>query len=294
MDSNNSLKIKNTSPAGGALGAWERQVAFPRAKSAASGKFFRLMTRRRFHAPPEAFNENSVTLPLEEARHLRDVLRLKAGDEAFVFDGAGKEYLCAVAETGRGNHPALLEVREEVAAPHPESRLNLTLALALLKGEKFDLVVQKATELGVHSIVPVATQRADLRDAQDALKRVARWQRLALEACKQSGRARVPVIESPSAFSSLMESSSPASGEVRLMFAERMGQSLFELTNRPEPRPLSLTALVGPEGGWEDEEILQARQAGWAIVTLGGRTLRAETAGITAVVLLQHLYGDLR
>ncbi len=253
------------------------------------------MTRRRFYAPPEAFAGNFVTLATDEARHLRDVLRLKAGDEAYVFDGEGREYLCGVAETGRGRDNAKLEVREETQPARPESHLNLTLALALLKGEKFDLVVQKATELGVYRIVPVITGRADLRlrDASDAAKRVARWQRLALEACKQSGRARVPQIDAPLAFPVLIESISP-NIEVCLMFAERSGRGLSELAGHIETRPARLIALVGPEGGWEDEEINVAANAGWHIITLGGRTLRAETAGITIVALLQHLFGDLR
>ncbi|MBV9211579.1 MAG: 16S rRNA (uracil(1498)-N(3))-methyltransferase, partial [Acidobacteria bacterium] len=164
------------------------------------------MTRRRFYAPPEAFDKGRVMLAVDEARHLRDVLRLKQGDEAFVFDGEGREFSCIVAELGRGSSPAMLEVKAEVAAASPESPLRLTLAVALLKGEKFELVIQKATELGVSRLIPVQTARADvrLRDESDALKRVTRWQRLALEACKQSGRARVPAIDAPLSFPALV------------------------------------------------------------------------------------------
>ena len=140
------------------------------------------MTRRRFYAPPSNFNStrDSVTLQPDEARHLRDVLRLKAGDEVYVFNGEGKEFHCRVEESRR--ETARLEVIGEVDPARPESPLQLTLAVALLKGEKFDLVVQKATELGVTSVIPVATKLADvrLRDASDAEKRVARWQRIAL------------------------------------------------------------------------------------------------------------------
>jgi 16S rRNA (uracil1498-N3)-methyltransferase len=255
---------------------------------------FHCMTRRRFYAPPASFADGFITLPEEEARHLRDVLRLKTGDEAFVFDGAGREYLCLVKESGR--KAARLEVREQVSAARPESHLNLTLALALLKGEKFDLVVQKATELGVARIMPVETKRADvrLRDESDKTRRVPRWQRLALEAAKQSGRARVPAIDAPISFSSFIEIAQPEDKNSRLMFSERRGRGLFERDVEVDAHPKSLTALVGPEGGWEDEEISQAANAGWDIITLGGRTLRAETAAIAVVVLLQHLFGDLR
>ncbi|HLN98168.1 MAG TPA: 16S rRNA (uracil(1498)-N(3))-methyltransferase [Pyrinomonadaceae bacterium] len=251
------------------------------------------MTRRRFFAPPGAFSTNldSVTLGSHEARHLREVLRLKAGDEVHVFNGAGKEFQCRIEESRRDS--ARLRVIAEVAPARPESPLQLTLAVALLKGEKFDLVVQKATELGVTRIVPVMTKLADirLRDESDAVKRLARWQRIALEAAKQCGRAAVPEIALPVSFQNMVREIAPA-GSHRLMFSERDGKSLREAI------PLSsnltqLTALVGSEGGWTDEEIAASQEAGWQLVTLGGRTLRAETAAIAAVVLLQHLAGDL-
>jgi 16S rRNA (uracil1498-N3)-methyltransferase len=252
------------------------------------------MTRRRFYAPPEAFEENFVTLATEEARHLRDVLRLRVGDEAFVFDGEGREYLCHITESLRSS--ARLEVREAVEPASPESPLSLTLAVALLKGEKFDLVVQKATELGVTRILPVITKRADVRPREqgEPLRRGARWQRLALEACKQSGRARLLEIVEPISFTALLKDDAIENAGARLMFAERSGQSLAEIFNRSDARPSALTALVGSEGGWEDEEISQAADSGWTIVTLGGRILRAETAAITVAALLQHLFGDLK
>ncbi|MBV9960461.1 MAG: 16S rRNA (uracil(1498)-N(3))-methyltransferase [Acidobacteria bacterium] len=253
------------------------------------------MTRRRFYAPATAFDAGRVTLDSNEARHLREVLRLRAGDEVFVFDGAGREFLCVVLEPGRGNGEATLEVRAEAEPASPESALELTLAVALLKGEKFDLVVQKATELGVKRIMPVATARADvrLRDESDAARRVARWQRLALEACKQSGRARLPAVDAPISFTALLESTTRESFQARLLFAERLGRGLLE-TLAETRRPQSVCALVGPEGGWEEEELARAREAGWSIVTLGGRILRAETAAIAITALLQHLCGDLR
>jgi 16S rRNA (uracil1498-N3)-methyltransferase len=253
------------------------------------------MSRRRFYAPPEAFalESRSVVLAADEARHLRDVLRLERGAEVFVFDGAGREYRCVVAEGGRAR--VMLEVAEEVEAARPESRLSLRLAVALLKGEKFDLVVQKATELGATEIVPLITKQADVRvpGAGDGSRRTARWQRIALEAAKQSGRALVPAIAAPRLLSSLIEV--PIDGEEwRVMFTEREGRGLLEMMTEAPARVSAATALVGPEGGWTDEEIAGARDAGWSLITLGGRILRAETAAITATVLLQHLFGDLK
>jgi len=254
------------------------------------------VSRRRFYAAPEAFLHapGRVTLSEEESRHLRDVLRLRAGDEAQVFDGEGHEFACVVREVGGRGEGVRLEVRGAVEPPSPESPLWLTLAAALLKGEKFDLVVQKATELGAACVVPVETKRADLRlrDERDAAKRVERWRRLALEAAKQSGRARVPAVEEPATFAAFVESAW-REREARVLFAEGGGAPLDSLTTTGES-PSAVTALVGPEGGWEDGEIELARARGWRVVTLGGRTLRAETAAITACALLQNLFGDLK
>ncbi|HYP00039.1 MAG TPA: RsmE family RNA methyltransferase [Pyrinomonadaceae bacterium] len=276
------------------------------------------MTRRRFYAPPEQFAPDGATVVLarEETLHLRNVLRLKAGDEAFVFDGAGREYLCVVnaGESGDGGgsssrgraETATLEVRGQVEPERAESPLDLTLAVALLKGEKFDLVVQKATELGVWRIVPVVTARADvrLREGREASPdRVARWRRIALEAAKQSGRARLPEILAPVAFASLVEegagagvaSAASAVAVQRLFFTERGGRGLADAACewRERTRPAKLIALVGPEGGWDDAEIARASAAGWLAITFGGRVLRAETAAIVIAGLLQHLCGDL-
>ncbi|HJQ32130.1 MAG TPA: 16S rRNA (uracil(1498)-N(3))-methyltransferase [Pyrinomonadaceae bacterium] len=254
------------------------------------------MTRRRFYAPPEAFARDGalVTLSEEESRHLRDVLRLRAGDEAHVFDGAGREFACVVRGDGGRKGRASLEVRGPAEPPSPESPLALALAVALLKGEKFDLVVQKATELGVSLIAPVVTKRSDVRprDERDAVRRVERWRRLALEASKQSGRAFVPAVAAPAAFDTLIEKQDETA--LRLLFAERGGAGLDTLVDETHARPASAVALVGPEGGWDDEELAHARARGWTLVTLGGRTLRAETAAIAVCVLLQHLFGDLR
>jgi 16S rRNA (uracil1498-N3)-methyltransferase len=244
------------------------------------------MTRRRFYAPPSAFADQTVTLGADEARHLRDVLRLQSGDEVYVFDGAGREFRCHVANARHSQ--AELQIDAEVEPAKPESQLQLKLCVALLKGEKFDLVVQKATELGVSEIVPLITRFADihLRDASDAAKRVSRWRRIALEAAKQSGRAVVPEIALPVPFDS-----APAVDDLGVMFSERLGDSLAIPTNQPKPR--AVTALVGSEGGWSDEEIESARARGFHLITLGGRVLRAETAAITVTALLQHLFGDL-
>jgi 16S rRNA (uracil1498-N3)-methyltransferase len=252
------------------------------------------MTRRRFYAAPSAFalDEQNVLLSAEESRHLRSVLRLQRGDEVYVFDGEGREYRCILAAVGRS--AATLDLVEQVEPARPESPLDLTLAITLLKGEKFNLVVQKATELGVTRVVPIVTARADvrIRNADEAKRKTERWQRIALESAKQCGRARLMGIDTPVAFESLL-SGPERDGELRLMFAEREGASFTELAASLQFRPLQVIALVGSEGGWTDDEIAQARARHWQILTLGGRTLRAETAAIAVATLLQHAFGDL-
>jgi 16S rRNA (uracil1498-N3)-methyltransferase len=253
----------------------------------------RNMTRRRFYAPPTSFDSGHtfVDLPPDEARHLRNVLRLTSEDPCSVFDGEGHEYDCVVSDVRRDS--ARLKILSAVSPARRESSLHLTLALALLKGDKFDLVVQKSTELGVTEILPVMTKFADvrLRDQSDARHRVTRWQRIALESAKQSGRALVPRISPPLDFEATLQSVRE-SNSIGVMFSERDGQP-FEQAIR-DTATQKITALVGSEGGWADEELTAARSLGWKIVTLGGRTLRAETAAIAVTTLLQYRLGDLR
>lgn len=240
---------------------------------------------RRFYVPPNDFRAAAAVLGADETRHLRDVLRLRAGDEVRVFDGRGREF-AAVVET-IGKKETILRVAAEVAPAAPASNLDLTLAVALLKGEKFDFVVQKAVELGVGEIVPIATRRADvkLKSAADFAKKCERLERIALEACKQSGRADLMPIGDLENFEEFIERR--ASERVAL-FAERGGEKFEAIAAGAK-----LTAVVGPEGGWEDAEIDFARRRGAQIITLGGRVLRAETAAVAVAAVLQHRFGDL-
>jgi 16S rRNA (uracil1498-N3)-methyltransferase len=250
------------------------------------------MTRRRFFAPTEAFtpDQKSVVLNPDETKHLRNVLRLETGDEAYVFDGAGREFRGEVDSIKRDQ--TKLRITEEVIPTAAESRLNLTMAVALLKGEKFDLVIQKLTELGVSSLVPILTMRADVRvrNADDAERKLIRWRRIVMEATKQCGRARLMTVEPPISFDDFI-TRARVEGELRLMFAERDGASLTAAVGPAMPEQVA--AVVGPEGGWTDDEIDQARDADWQIITMRGRIMRAETAAITLAALLQHRFGDL-
>jgi 16S rRNA (uracil1498-N3)-methyltransferase len=237
---------------------------------------------RRFFAPAENITKTAVTLDEAETRHLRDVLRQRVGDEAYVMDGEGREYRCVVSAIGK--RAASLEIIEAAAPSAPESPLDLTLAAAVLKADKFDLVVQKAVELGVTTLVPLETIRCDVK-VKDAAKKTERWRRIALEAAKQSGRSRLMEIVEPVAFGKFVAAERDCE---TILFSERDGISFSEVAGGKK-----LTAIVGPAGGWDDAELELAAQHGVKTVTLGGRTLRAETAAIVVAAILQHRFGDL-
>ena len=239
---------------------------------------------RRFYAPKENFNDGKITLSLEETRHLRDVLRLRAGDTVRAFDGEGRELSCEIELIEK--RETILKILEEVSPLAPASNLDLTLATALLKGEKFDLVVQKAVELGVARLVPVITKRTDVK-LKDSEKRVERWRKIALEAAKQSGRADLMKIEPPIDFKEFLKIRAIETSGNFLLFSEKSGES-FSSINAGE----KITAIIGSEGGWEDSEIEAAKNSGFQIVTLKGRILRAETAAIAIAAVLQHRFGD--
>jgi len=239
---------------------------------------------RRFYAPPENFEGQSVTLGEDETRHLHDVLRLQIGSEVRVFDGLGREFLCLVESVGKKS--SLLKITADVPPASPESGLDLTLAAAVLKGEKFDLVVQKAVELGVTTFIPLQTKRGDVK-ISNAEKKLDRWRKIALEAAKQSGRARLMEIPGTFDLQTLLDDYKESGNLV--MFSERGGDNFASV--KPAKK---ITALIGPEGGWDDSEIEAARERGGSIVTLGGRILRAETAAISIAAILQHRFGDMR
>jgi 16S rRNA (uracil1498-N3)-methyltransferase len=242
------------------------------------------MTTRRFHASPSQFDGSTIILDEDETRHLRDVLRLNAGDKANVFDGEGREFECSIETIEK--RKAILTIRNEVTPASPESPLDLTIAAVLLKGDKLDLVVQKAVELGVNRFIPMTSVRCDVR-AADPSKRAARWKRIAMEATKQCGRARLMQIENVVDFRELIDRTN---GEdvTRIQFSERDGET-FDVVEGAQ----KILAFIGPEGGWDDAEIEKATAAGITSITFGGRILKADTAAISIASILQHRFGDI-
>jgi 16S rRNA (uracil1498-N3)-methyltransferase len=176
-----------------------------------------------------------------------------------------------------------------------ESPVEITLAQALAKGDKFDFIVQKATELGVGRIVPLVTRYVDARlDDQQTEKRIERWRRISLEAVKQCGRRKLVEITPPRTLREFLGSGGLASPahQTLLLFSERGGVTITDaLVDRSNPH--AVVAMVGPEGGWSDDDLALLSEAGSKAVTLGPRVLRTETAAIVALALIQHAIGDL-
>ena len=249
------------------------------------------MQRRRFYAAPVAIGESIIQLSSEESHHLARVLRLRTGDEAFAFDGCGHEYRCRVAVVHA--QQAQLEIVERLTN-EVESSLDLTLGQALAKGEKFDLIVQKATELGVRAIAPLVTANADVKLSDErAEKRAERWRRISLEALKQSGGRRLLDIRQPATLGDFIAAIAPnEEAAALLVFSERGGAAVSDVL-REMGHTQRVIALVGPEGGWADSELDLLAERGARMITLGPRILRTETAAIVAVTLIQHRLGDL-
>jgi 16S rRNA (uracil1498-N3)-methyltransferase len=245
----------------------------------------------RFHAPEIAPDNPVAALPPDEADHLVRVLRLRAGDTVRVFDGRGHEFLARVESTGR--RAASVRLLEPVV-PAREPSVRVTLAQAVLKGEKIDGVVRDATMLGVARVQPIVSARAEVSvSAVRRSHRVERWQRVALSSAKQCGRAVVPVVEPPLDLGAFLERDS---AEFRLILTEpSCGATAYEALASLERRPAPATAslLVGPEGGWTDEEIARARQRGLLPLTFGALTLRADAAPLVALSVLLFAWGEL-
>jgi 16S rRNA (uracil1498-N3)-methyltransferase len=245
------------------------------------------MQRHRFYAQPSQFTESTVNLDPQESHHLIRVLRLGEGARVFVFDGQGGEWECEVSQIVK--RQAVLSVIKRLIDP-VESPLQLTLAQALVKGDKFDWIVQKSTELGVTRIVPLVTDHSDIRRSQErADQRMQRARRIMLEALKQCGRRKLVEIVEPINFADFCRRQTT---ENNLIFSEREGRSLHEATARLDPT-LGICLWIASEGGWSDPEIKMAETNGFISVHLGPRILRTETAAIAAVTLVQHLFGDL-
>lgn len=243
----------------------------------------------RFFVPQNNIRDGQATIAGPELEHLRRVLRLTAGDSVTLFDDGGWEHEAVV----RGFHGDVgaLEIRRSYQAGR-ESPLALTLAVGLTKGEKMDFVVEKATELGVLSILPfVSSFTVPKLDAKKILARTERWQKIALSAAKQCGRTQIPEVLPLCEFKQMVEGAGAA--QLKLLFWEKETVRSLRQVHEHHAAATALFIAIGPEGGLSDAEAQLAMAGNFLSVHLGRRILRAETAAVTALSLVQFLWGDL-
>ncbi|MBS4098673.1 MAG: 16S rRNA (uracil(1498)-N(3))-methyltransferase [Sulfuricella sp.] len=242
------------------------------------------MTVSRFYCPEPLAGGTQVALPEQAAHHAAKVLRLREGDAIALFDGRGGEYAATIASIGKREVIATLA---EHHARECESPLGITLAQAISAGEKMDLTLQKATELGINAIQPLESERSVVKlSGERAEKRAAHWQGVVISACEQCGRNRVPPVAPIRRYTDWLGEAGKESR--RLMLSPSATQSLRDL---PAP-DLPVTLLIGPEGGFSENEIAAATMCGFTPVRLGARILRTETAALAALAAMQALWGD--
>jgi len=240
----------------------------------------------RIYIPADRITGDEVFLEARETRHIVKALRLGPGDEVTVFNGEGDEYVAQLSEDEQKGVTLLIK---EAFRPEREAPFEITLGQGLLKGEKMKFVIQKATELGPATIVPLVSARSipTVEEERESL-RLQRWQRIAQEAARQCGRAVVPQVER---FMTLEE-----------VLSESVGGGLVLWEAEPTPlrevlpqidASLGLTILIGPEGGFSEDEVSVAQGRGYLVAGLGRRILRAETAALSVLSIIQHRFGDL-
>ena len=240
----------------------------------------------RFYADDQGVTCQSAFLCEEDARHATRVLRMREGEGCELF-ADGRRFSGEIASIGEE-----VEVRITGEMPSTEAKLRITLYQGLPKADKMELIVQKSVELGACTVVPVAMSRCVVQlDAKDGRKKQERWQKIAREACKQSGRCEMMQVSEPISFKNLL-ANLPQHQAAIVPWEDARGYSLAKF-HQEHPDVTDLAIVIGPEGGMSEDEIARMKEASCQSVTLGPRILRTETAGLCAMSALFCLYGDM-
>ena len=243
------------------------------------------MRLTRVHVAMPLAAGSEIALPERAAAHLSRVLRLGVGDACVLFNGDGHDYPARLVAVGKREVRVAVEAG---VAVDRESPLRLVLLQGIARGEKMDLILQKATELGVSEVRPLSSQRSEVKlDDARAGKRLAHWQSVVASACEQSGRAVVPPVSAPETLERVL--AGLPTGGLRLILDPDGGLALPVLAAAPG---LPVWLAVGPEGGWSPRDRQQFQAAGFLGLRLGPRILRTETAGLAAIAALQARFGD--
>ena len=248
------------------------------------------MSSNRFFVSESGFEEQEVRLSAEQAHQVCHVLRLKAGDAIVVLDNAGNEYDVTLATVTKK------ETKGKIISQRPasgEPRVRMTLFQSLLAREKFEWVLQKGTEIGVTRFVPVQTERSIVRAKQIDTKKLTRWRRILTEAAEQSHRGRIPEIDAALTWSETLPQFAHFD---RSLIAATSGQTyaLREALPSADKPPASIAILIGPEGGFSDNEVRQLRDNGATPINLGPRILRTETAAMVLPAIILHELGEMQ
>jgi 16S rRNA (uracil1498-N3)-methyltransferase len=236
----------------------------------------------RLYFPEKMTAESECRLPAAQAHHVQRVLRLKPGEALALFNGEGEEYDAVVLHVAQAEVTVRIGRRRGIDC---ESRLRVVLAQGVSAGDRMDYTIQKAVELGVAAIQPIVSSRSVVRlDSERGARRVAHWQAVAIAACEQCGRNRVPPVEPLRSFSHWLG----VGTRQGVLLSPSGGLRLHDLRQPQAP----LTLLAGPEGGFVPGEREAAERAGFAVVRLGPRVLRTETAAVAALAAMQALWGD--
>lgn len=244
----------------------------------------------RFFLPPTAWSDGQVHLDAALAHQIAHVLRLRPGAHVVVFDNSGLEYEVELNEVRSDRVTGRVCAQYHV---HTEPSVSLSLYAAVLKGDKFEWVLQKGTELGVHCFVPIISERTVVRDPAQIEDKRKRWERIIQEAAEQSGRVRLPILAAPLLLQAAM-TQSMAQNDLSLLPSPGLSapSPADRLNGRSTPSHIGL--FIGPEGGFSAAEVTQAQAAGLLSVSLGPRILRAETASIVAVALTMAALRELQ
>lgn len=244
------------------------------------------MRLTRFHCPEVSAIGQQIALPPQAAHHASRVLRMSAGDELLLFNGFGREYSAKILRMTKTD---VVAVTTADVTSSVESNLHVTLAQGISSGDRMDFTLQKAVELGVSAIQPIASERSVVRlSGERQEKRRQHWQSIVISACEQCGRSIVPEVSEVMGLPDWLGSSLTSS--LNLVLSPLADRGLGDL--EPPAENGSITLLVGPEGGLSDAEILAASTAGFQSVQLGPRILRTETAALAALAAMQTLWGD--
>lgn len=237
----------------------------------------------RFSISSNNMTDDRAIITGDDVRHINKVLRLNIDDEIILFDDLGNEYISRILNIGKTAVETRIVSKYKV---NRESPIKLTLLQALTKGDKMDLIVQKATELGVEKIVPVVTVRSYVRNT----RKIDRWQKIADESIKQCARNLSPKVHNEEKFEHAVNK---YRSDLNILFFEiNDGNSLNDL-QKQNLHPKTITLVIGPEGGFTNSEALYARNSGYYVLNLGPRVLRSETASITALAIIQYIFGDI-